>query len=348
MKGESMKIKIAVLGTGAIGSSVGADLTKAGLDVTLIDQWPQHVEIMKKNGLRIRMPDEDLRIPVHAFHLCELASINQEFDVVLLAAKSNDSRWMVELIKPYLSKEGVLVGLQNSMNDDSNASIVGRERTMGCVVELSAEIFDPGIVQRNTARTKTWFAVGELNGSVTTRAREVREMLSNVGRVDFANNIYGAKWTKLIVNSMTMGPLSLLGLRVWEATEQQGMFEIAMKLGKESLAVGMALGYRIEPVFGLRTDELAGSSDAVLAKAMITMRSHRSTQARTAAIHDHLKGRRSEIGFINGLVVRKGREVGVPTPYNEAVMEMDQEINKGLLNMERSNLELLKERIGMA
>ncbi len=121
-----MSKKIAVLGAGAIGSSVGADLTKAELDPVIIDQWPQHVEAMKTEGLRIGLPGEDLHIKVRAWHLCELASLVPEFDIVLLAVKSYDSRWMAELIKPYLKSSGVLVGIQNSMNDDSNASIIGR------------------------------------------------------------------------------------------------------------------------------------------------------------------------------------------------------------------------------
>ncbi len=343
-----MKRKIAVLGAGAIGSSVGADLTKAGLDVTLIDQWPAHVEAMKAKGLRIVMPDEDLQIPVRACHLCELAATNPEFDIVLLAVKCYDSRWMAELIKPYLAREGVLVGMQNSMNDDSHASIVGRERTMGCVVELSAEIFTPGLVQRNTRRAGTWFAVGELDGSITPRAREIQSLLSNVAKVDLANNIYGAKWTKLVVNSMTMGPFALLGLRSGEALELPGIYEIAVKLGKESLAVGAALGYRIEPVFGLRADEFAGSSDELLMTAMKTLLGHTGSRSRTAPIHDHLKGRRSDLEYINGLVARKGREVNVPTPCNEAVAEIDRQINSGQLKMDRSNFELLKARIGAA
>ena len=61
-----MEDKMAVLGTGAIGSSVGADLTKAGYDVMLIDQWPAHVEAMKADGLRVTMTDEDLHTPVNA------------------------------------------------------------------------------------------------------------------------------------------------------------------------------------------------------------------------------------------------------------------------------------------
>jgi 2-dehydropantoate 2-reductase len=340
-----MNKKIAVLGAGAIGSSVSADLTKAGLDPTVIDQWPQHVEAMKADGLRVGLPDEDLQIKVRAWHLCELATRVPEFDIVLLACKSYDSRWMVELIKPYLKKGGVLVGIQNSMNDDSNASIIGRERTVGCVVELSAELFEPGIIHRNTSRPGTWFGVGELDGSITPRLEEIRSILANVGTTDMSENIYGAKWTKLIANSMTMGPHGLLGLRNGEAVDLPGMAEISVTLGKEAMVVGAALGYGVEPIFGLSADDFAGADDQVLITARKTLMAHVGGRSRTAPIHDRLKGRKSEMDFINGLVSSKGKEIGVPTPYNDAVSEIARRINQGKLEMDRSNLDLLKSML---
>lgn len=339
-----MHRKIAVLGTGAIGSSVGADLAQAGHDVTLIDQWPEHVAAMKSDGLHVKMKDAELHQPVRALHLCELASANLAFDIVLLAAKSNDHRWMTELIKPYLEADGVLVGVQNGMNDDSIASIIGRSRTLGCVVELQAELFTPGLVQRNTTRQGTWFSVGELDGAYTPRVREIESLMRTVGRCDVTSNIYGAKWTKLIANTMTMGPFGLLGLRNYEAAALPGMFDISVQLGKESLAVGTALGYRIEPVFGLRADEFVGSSDENLVTVMKTLMSHVGG-GRTAPIHDHIKGRTSEMEFIPGLVAKKGKELGIPTPCNDAVVEIDRQINRGALKMDPSNFELLKARV---
>src|SRR3990167_7467396 len=124
-----MSRKIAVLGCGAIGSSISADLTKAGYDITVVDQWPAQVEALKSAGLHIQMPDGDVQVPMRACHLCDLASANLEFDIVFLAVKSNDHRWMAEFIKPYLKANGVLVPTQNGMNDDSIASIIGRGRT---------------------------------------------------------------------------------------------------------------------------------------------------------------------------------------------------------------------------
>ncbi|MBI3916897.1 MAG: NAD(P)-binding domain-containing protein [Betaproteobacteria bacterium] len=339
--------RLAVLGAGAIGSNVGADLTRAGHDVTIIDQWPAQVEAMKVEGLCIQMPDEELRIPVRALHLCDLASANLEFDIVFLAVKSNDDRWCAEFIRPYLKADGVLVGTQNGMNDDTLASILGRDRVVGCAMELSAEIFTPGLVKRNTTRKTTWFAVGELDGFYTPRVKEIQSLLAHVGRCDVTNNIYGVKWTKLIANTMTMGPFGLLGLGNSEAASLPGMFDISVKLGRESLAVGAALGYRVEPIFGLRADEFAGSSDENLVTAMKTLLGHVS-RGRTAPIHDHIKGRTSEMEFIPGVVARKGRELGIPTPCNEAVVEIDRKINQGQLKMDRSNFELLQERIRSA
>jgi len=341
-----MERNMAVVGAGAIGSSVIADLTKAGHDLTVIDQWPAQVEALRTKGLRVEMKDGDVVVPpLTALNLCDLASANLEFDIVFMAVKSYDHRWLAELIKPYLKSNGVLVGVMNGMNDDSLASIVGRERTMGCVVELSAEIFTPGLVHRNTTHQGTWFSVGELDGFYTPRVKEVQSLMANVGRCDVTNNIYGAKWTKLIANTMTMGPHGLLGLRNGEAAPLPGMADIAVRIGRESLAVGAALGYRIEPIFGLRADEFAGSSDENLVIARDTLMHHVGGQSRTAPIHDHIKGRRSEMDFITGVVTRKGRELGIATPFNDAVLELDRRINTRELAMDRSNFERLKSRL---
>ncbi len=343
-----MNKKIAVLGTGAIGSSVAADLTDAGLDVAIIDQWPQHVEAMRERGLRVQMPDMDLRLPVRAHHLCELASLKTQFDIVLLVVKSFDTRWMCELIAPYFRSDGVFVGIQNSMNNETISSIIGRERVVGCCVELSAEIFTPGLVQRNTARKGTWFAVGELDGAITPRAEEMRALIAHVGVTEITPNIEGTKWTKLIANCMTMGPFGLLGVRNAEARDLPGIVDISVRLGKEAMEVGTALGYGVEPVFGLTADDFAGSDDQVLITAMKTLLGHVGTRSRTAPIHDHIKGRRSEMDYINGLVSHRARELGIPTPCNDAVAEIGNMIDDGEMEMGLSNYDLLRSKIAGA
>jgi 2-dehydropantoate 2-reductase len=214
------------------------------------------------------MPGKDLRVKVRALHLGELATERPVFDVVLLAAKSYDTVWMCHLIAPYLADDGLLVGLQNGMNEEMITPIVGRERTVACVVELSAEIWEPGLVQRDTTRSGTWFAVGELDGAITDRVEEVAALLRNSARVDVTDNIFGAKWSKLVVNSMTMGPYSLLGLKNWEASALPGMTEISVRIGRESATVGQALGYRLEPIFGMTAEQFSGEGDEMLVNAI--------------------------------------------------------------------------------
>jgi len=342
-----MSRKIAMLGVGAIGSSVGADLVDAGEEVLLVDQWPAHVEAMRDNGLRVVMPDNDLHVRVRAMHICDLATERPAFDIVFLATKSYDTTWMTHLIAPFLVDDGVLVGLQNGMNEDTIASIVGHSRTVASVVELSAEIYQPGIVQRDTTRTGTWFGVGELDGTMTERLEEVADLLRHSAMVSVTDNILGAKWTKLVANSMTMGPFGLLGLKNWDAAALPGMTEISLAIGRESAAVGAALGYRLEPIFGLSAEDFAGSDDQVLITAMRTLHKHVGKEATTATVQDQLKGRRTELEHITGLVVRKGREVGVPTPINAAVLDLGRQIGAGSRRMDPSNLAVLKSLLGM-
>lgn len=344
-KERSMEKEMAILGAGAIGSSIGADLTKAGHNVSLIDQWPAHIDAMKAKGLRVIMPEEELHTPVQAVHLCEVCSLHKEFDIVFLTAKSYDTCWMVHFIKPYLKPSGVVVSIQNSLNDEWIAPIIGYERDIASVIELSAEIFEPGLVKRNTDRTRTWFALGELHGRVTPRIKEIVHILSAVDKTEITTNIWGAKWTKLIVNGMIQGVAGVLGIFDWEITQNPKILELCIQLGRECFQVGTTLGYRLEPIFGMSTEEFMGSTDEVLKKNLVTLISHVGKKARNSVLQDHFKGRRSEVDFMNGLIVKKGQEAGIPTPLNQEITSITKRIEKGTLKPGLDNLNMLEKLV---
>ena len=178
--------RIAVVGTGASGASIGADLTRAGLDITFIEQWPSHVEAMRAKGVRIEMPDQVLTTPVRVFNLCEAASLRETFDVVLIVVKAYDTRWACELVKPLVSRTGLVVGVQNGMTMDDIASIMGPERTLGAVVEIASNMFEPGIVDRQTPPSGTWFAIGAYDATTEGRESEVVEVLCHAGKVEIS------------------------------------------------------------------------------------------------------------------------------------------------------------------
>lgn len=347
-------MKIAVLGTGAIGSCIGADLSAAGLDVLLLDQWPEHVEAMKKDGLRIQIDDEsplddgeparvEIRTEVRAAHLHELASLNKKFDIVMLTAKSCDSCWMAELVKPYLAGTGYVVSLQNSMNNERLIPILGYRKNVGAVVELSAELYKPGIVKRNTGRDRTWFAVGELHGRITPRIEALAGILAHVGKVEKTTNIWGAKWSKLVANAMMQGLSALLGLPDYEATAIPTVFDVCLYIGREAVEVGKALGYEMEAIYGLKPEQFQGSTDEVLKTNLGTLRNHIGKKSMNSVYQDHVKGRSSEVDYLNALIVEKGEELGIPVPFNRHVVRLTEMIRDKKIRPSIDNLALIEE-----
>jgi 2-dehydropantoate 2-reductase len=337
--------KIAVLGTGANGSCIAADLTHAGLDVVLIDQWPAHVEAMRAKGLHVTLRQGEMHVAVRAHHLCDLAAMRATFDLVLLVVKAYDTRWHAELIKPYLAEDGFLIGVQNGMTAEIIADVVGSSRTLGCVVELSSYCFVPGEIKRNTAPEKTWFGLGSFHDSTKGREDDVAAVLRHAGKVDLVDDVLAAKFMKLVVNAMTLGTMAMIGGDLADA-QPDGMRELMMRLGTEALSVGQALGYPVVPIFGLSKQEVEGSNNLLM--KLVDKLNHDIGPGRGAntTLQDHMKGRLSEIDVINGLVVQEGRKRGIATPANEAIATVTRRIHAGELEPHLSNLKIAIELAG--
>lgn len=120
---------IAIVGAGALGGHVGGYLTRNGERVTFIDPWPEHVETMRRDGLTLRgqSAPENYTVPVKALHITELQSVVKAapFDIAFVAMKSYDTVWAAHMIKPYLAPDGFVVSLQNGINEERIASVVG-------------------------------------------------------------------------------------------------------------------------------------------------------------------------------------------------------------------------------
>ena len=336
--------KIAVLGTGANGSCTAADLTRTGHDVTLFDQWPEHVEVMRERGLTINMPEDHIEVAVNANHLCDLASSDETFDYVFLMPKAYDTKWMAHLIEPYLNDDGIMVGIQNAMTAGDIEDIVGPSRTLGCVVELSSEIFTPGVVQRNTPPAKTWFGLGALKPAMEARIGEVKELLNHVGVVSQTDDIIAAKWMKLIVNAMCLGPLAMLGLTLSDAMKVPGMREFVLRAGSEALAVGQTRGYKIQPIFGLGEEDIK-DTNRLLETLFDKLAADIGPRARDCVLQDHLKGRLSEVDLINGLVAEEAAARGGGAPVNAVVTSITRRIQAGDLTPNPDNLALALQEL---
>lgn len=338
--------KIAVLGAGANGAAVGADLTRDGLDVTLIEQWPAHVEAMRAHGVRINLPDETQVVDVNVIHLCEVATLSQRFDVVLMLMKAYDSRWSAQLIEPYLKPDGILVGVQNGMTVDAIADVVGYERTLGCVIEITSMMFDPGIVERHSGYDRSWFALGALDESMEASVAAVAELLGHVGVVETVDDIRATKWMKLVSNACTLVTTAILGLAMTEANAIPEMRALMIASGEEALAATTGLGNPVPPIFGLSPDDVGGE-DTVETMLDTLLGGFVLPHSKTTVLQDWIKGRRSEVDDLNGHVAATLGHLGRPAPVNEAVVDLAHRIERHELEPDVSNLALLLETAGM-
>lgn len=338
-----MSKKIAVLGSGANGASIGADLTRAGHDVVLIDQWPAHVEVMRRNGLRIEMPGETLELPVRAFHLCDVCTFTEKFDIVLLLMKAYDTRWACQLIAPYLKKDGLLAGVQNGMTTDIVAEVVGPERTVGCVIEISSMMFDPGIVMRHSPPSRSWFAVGSIDPATRGREEEIGNLLRHSGALEIVDDIRATKWMKLVSNATTLVSTALLGLPMQEAASLPGMRELMVRSGQEALDIGAELGHPVLPIFGLTADDMRQSNRLVEMLLDTLLAGFVLPETKTTVLQDWIKGRHSEVNDLNGLVAAEATRIGNRAPVNAAITEIALRIERGEIEPGPANLALLQE-----
>ena len=342
-RGRGMTGKhIAILGTGATASGFGADMVRAGLDVTFIDQWPAHVEAMRADGLRVEMPDETVTVPVSALHLCDVATLRAPFDVVLIGVKAYDTRWACQLIEPVVAPDGLVVGLQNGMTMDVVASVVGPERTLGAVIEVAANMFEPGVTVRQTPRSGTWFAVGAYDEATRGREAEVAEILRHTGDVEIRDDVRSAKWMKLVANAAEFLPSSILGLPLADSVALPGILDVMRAAGREAMRAGMARGHELVPIFGDKRVEVNDPDHHATVLFDAVLKGWTLSDTKVATLQDWIKGRRGEIDDINGLVAAEQARLGGEATVNRQLVEIAQRIERGELAPDPSNADLLR------
>jgi 2-dehydropantoate 2-reductase len=337
-----------VAGLGAIGGVAACYLARSGADVTGLDPWYEHVLLVRDEGLRLRSPDEEfgIRLPVL---LPDELSAAAPYDVVLLCVKSQDTEWMTRLVLPYLGADAFIVSLQNGINEPRIAAIAGAERTVGAVVHMNAAIFDPSLVQRFSHPEWATYSLGELDGSPSPRVDALAEMLSAAGHTDVSRSIYGALWSKLAVNAMANPLGGITGLTSRQVWGDPDIAPLAVRLAAETVAVGEALGHKVEDVHptgapspltaGLlartASDPAAMATATAILAALAAARAGRENPV--SLLQDLLKGRRTEIDYLNGQVVTSAATVGVPTPLNSAIIPIVKEVERGRLKRRREN-----------
>ncbi|MGH7057370.1 MAG: ketopantoate reductase family protein, partial [Acetobacteraceae bacterium] len=264
-------------------------------------------------------------------------------DIAFICVKSYDSEWAAMLIRQYLASAAVVVSLQNCINEERIAGVVGWGRTMGCIASaISVDLYAAGKIRRTVpmgGAAHTVFRLGEVHGRITARAEEIAAMLASVDSTKATTNLWGERWSKLCLNGMRNGLSAATGLAGNEVDRDQKLRRFSIHLGGEGVRVGQALGYVLEKIGPLEPELLARADegdrsalDEVEAVLLARASSNaRSELQRPSMGQDMLKARRTEIDFMNGFIVEKAAEAGLTAPAHKLLTETVRRVERGEL-----------------
>ena len=338
--------KIAIVGAGAVGGYTGAYMAQAGVDVTFIDPWPEHVEHMRKHGLRVTHARDvtEFSVPVRALHITDVQQLAKEtpVDIAFICMKSYDTAWATAMIQQYLAPDGYVVSLQNCMNEETIASVVGWGKTLGCIASsILVNLAEPGHIHRGAGKggaAHTVFRAGEVHGRTTQRVKEICHLVGHADSAMVTSNLWGERWSKLVANAMNNGLSACTGLSGGEMLQSEPIRRFSARLGSEAIRVGQAHGYQLEEILHLEPETIAraGEGDEAAMRVYDERRfvdgKRMSAEQRPSMGQDIQKGRRTEIDFINGLVAREGAKVGISCRANAALTNIVTRVERNELS----------------
>lgn len=339
---------VVVVGAGGIGGTIAGEVALAGGEVSVVDGWSDHVEAIRIGGLRLvgPHPAEERTALLPAWHTNESHEVDS-IDVLVLAAKAFDNQWLAPLLAPQLATDATVISAQNGVNEPLLAEILGPERVIGTVVLFAAAATGPGLVRLDWRPT---LQIGELDGTHTERLERVSSALMPGIDVAVSDNIWGAIWSKLVMNCMSNPVNAALGGKARDCREQPGPRRVSLACGSEAVAIGQARGHRIEPVSGIDAERIlsggAGGPGATHLAADWEATAAELGEVKGSMPTDIERGHKTEIDSFSGFISREGKRLGIPTPANDAVFQMVQEIEAGNRSPAPHNLDDLLRGLG--
>jgi 2-dehydropantoate 2-reductase len=277
-------MKIAIVGTGAMGSVYAGLFASAGHEVWAIDRWQEHIEAIRAKGLRLEGASGDRTVRINATSTPSQAG---PCDLVVLATKAMHVAQAAEALKPLLKAETPVLSIQNGLGGpDTAASILGRERVMvGVVGGFGASMRGPGHAHHNGMEL---VRLGEFGGPVTERLKRVEQVWTGAGfRVRLFDDIDQLVWEKLLCNCAYSGPCAIAECTIGEVMADPDLSRLSSACATEVFA------------FSRRRQIHLGFDDPV---AYARDFGSKIPNARPSVLLDLLAGRKSEIDVINGAI----------------------------------------------
>jgi 2-dehydropantoate 2-reductase len=245
-----------------------------------------------------------------------------------------------------------VVSLQNCMNEETIAGIVGWGKTLGCIASsITVNLPEPGLVHRGAGKggkAHTVFRAGEVHGRITDRAQEICRLVGYSDSAKVTNNLWGERWSKLVTNAMANGISACTGMTGGEMLASEPIRRFSTRVGSEAIRVGQALGYQLEEIYHIPPETIArageGDVDAIGICDTTRLEQGKRTagEQRPSMGQDMQKGRRTEIEFLNGLIVREGEKVGLPCRANAVLTDLVKKVERGELKADPRHISELR------
>lgn len=318
---------VVVWGAGAMGGTLAAHMAAAGEDVMAVDRWPDHVEAIHARGLRITGPVAELTARPSA---CLPAELRGRYRLIFLCVKAHHTEAAVRALAPHLDDDGVVVSVQNGLNERVIARAVGQERTLGCFVNFGADVVAPGLVHWGGRGA---VVVGELDGADTERAREVLGLFRTMEPdARLTENIHGYLWAKLAYGALLFAT-ALTNASIADVLASDEHRPVLIALAREVVAVADAREVRLEPFDGFDPSAfLASAGDAAAGRSLddLVAFNRRSAKTHSGVWRDLAVHRReTEVDAQIGIVAQLGREAGVATPLVRRLVALIHEVEAG-------------------
>ena len=333
-----MDKSILVVGAGAIGGISAAILKNQGYDVEIVCKHEDYRDLIMDKGLSIRGVKGKLSERMKAY--ASLSDINGKKDIILFAIKATDIELAIKDLHPLLKRDSLLISMQNGICEPELGRLLGRQYIVGCIVGWGATMIQAGELEMTSEGD---FVIGYLDGEEDERLGMISEMLSSIMPVRTTDSIMGHLYSKLIINSCITSLGAITGLSLGEMMRRRKIRKLFIQIIREAVELADILKLRIEK-YADRLDYYEFVSDK---RRFPEMRRHiilrlmgmKYRRLKSSSLQSLQRGKLTEIDYLNGYISSNGREYGVPSPVNSAVVSMIHEIEEGKRKISPYNLE---------
>ena len=321
------------MGCGGVGGVIAASLCERGVDVTCVTHNPEIAETIARDGLEVRCEGQISRVRPRVF--ANLPARSQAFDFVFLATQPPQVAEAAETALPFLAPDGAVVCLQNGLCEQRVQPIVGAERTIGAIVAWGASMLAPGVCERTSAGG---FVLGRLDGSSDPRFWDLTQLLEPIGETVVTHNLRGARWSKLAINCAISALGTIGGQRLGGLLGYRFVRRLALEVMTEAVAVARNRDVVLEKVSGTLdldwvaltpADVHSGSPSLVAKHALLLAVGAKFRRLRSSMLAAIERGREPAVDYLNGEIVLRADEDGIPAPLNRRIQEMIHALARG-------------------